>query len=76
MAQATRLLSGWGLKFFDFDNDGSVDLILANGHPDDMIAEYSLQVKWKEPLLLFHSRTDGKLENVSLRGGTGLRTRF
>ena len=34
---ATRLLSGWGLKFFDYDNDGAVDLILANGHPDDMI---------------------------------------
>ena len=22
IAQATRLLSGWGLKFFDYDNDG------------------------------------------------------
>ena len=31
------MLSGWGLKFFDYDNDGAVDLILANGHPDDMI---------------------------------------
>ena len=37
VAQATRLLSGWGLKFFDYDNDGNVDLFLANGHPDDMI---------------------------------------
>ena len=41
VAQATRLLSGWGLKFFDYDNDGRVDLILANGHPDDMIEKYS-----------------------------------
>ena len=23
VAQATRLLSGWGLKFFDYDNDGA-----------------------------------------------------
>ena len=23
IGQATRLLSGWGLKFFDFDNDGN-----------------------------------------------------
>ena len=37
VAQATRLLSGWGLKFFDYDNDGHIDLFLANGHPDDMI---------------------------------------
>jgi hypothetical protein len=69
VAQATRLLSGWGLKYFDFDNDGAVDLILANGHPDDMIAEYSLKVSWKEPLLLFHQDADGKLHNVSERAG-------
>ena len=41
VAQSTRLLSGWGLKFFDYDNDGFVDLFLANGHPDDMIEKYS-----------------------------------
>jgi hypothetical protein len=68
VAQATRLLSGWGLKFFDYDNDGFVDLFLANGHPDDMIENYSQQVHYKEPLLLFHS--DGtKLTNVSDQAG-------
>ncbi len=41
VAQATRLLSGWGLRFFDYDNDGTLDLFLANGHPDDMIDNYS-----------------------------------
>ena len=68
IAQATRLLSGWGLKFFDYDNDGLIDLILANGHPDDMIESYSQQVKYKEPLVLFHN--DGKrLSNVSAQAG-------
>jgi hypothetical protein len=68
VADATRLLSGWGLKFFDYDNDGNVDLFLANGHPDDMIEIYSGQVKYKEPLLLFHN--DGhRLVNVSHKGG-------
>jgi len=76
VAQATRLLSGWGLKYFDFDNDGNVDLILANGHPDDMIAEYSLQVKWKEPLLLFRQDESGKLRNVSSQGGTAFQGDF
>ena len=76
IAQATRLLSGWGLKLFDFDNDGRVDLILANGHPDDMIAEYSLQVKWKEPLLLFRQDDAGKLNNVSAHGGTAFTRDF
>lgn len=65
---ATRLLSGWGLKFFDYDNDGSADLILANGHPDDQIGMYSSVVKYKEPLLLFHHEA-GKLRDVSATAG-------
>jgi len=68
VAQSTRLLSGWGLKFFDYDNDGMVDLFLANGHPDDMIENYSQQVRYKEPLLLFHH--DGaRLVDVSAKAG-------
>lgn len=75
VAQATRLLSGWGLKLFDYDNDGSVDLFLANGHPDDMIESYSQQVRYKEPLVLFHN--DGtKLVNVSDQGGPAFQKQF
>jgi hypothetical protein len=68
VAQATRLMSGWGLKFFDYDNDGHTDLFLANGHPDDMIEMYSQQVKYKEPVLLFHNNGQ-KLSNVSAEAG-------
>jgi enediyne biosynthesis protein E4 len=68
VAQPTRLLSGWGLKFFDYDNDGAIDLILANGHPDDMIETYSPAVKYKEPVLLFHQE-NGKLRNASQEAG-------
>src|SRR4030095_15373275 len=75
IAQATRLLSGWGVKFFDYDNDGRVDLFLANGHPDDMVEKYSQQVRYKEPLLLFHH--DGtKLVNVSDQGGSAFAKTF
>jgi hypothetical protein len=69
VARSTRLLSGWGLKYFDYDNDGAVDLFLANGHPDDMIDSYSMQVKYKEPLLLFHQGEDQKLHDVSNQAG-------
>jgi enediyne biosynthesis protein E4 len=69
VAQATRLLSGWGLKYFDYDNDGAVDLILANGHPDDMIDTFSRQVHYKESPLLFHQGPDGKLVNVTPEAG-------
>ncbi|HEX8163625.1 MAG TPA: CRTAC1 family protein [Pyrinomonadaceae bacterium] len=55
IAPATHLLSGWGLKFFDFDDDGDADLFLANGHPDDMIESRAPRVRYKEPLLLFEN---------------------
>jgi enediyne biosynthesis protein E4 len=68
IAQATRLLSGWGLKFFDYDNDGALDLILANGHPDDMVSQRSQTVTYREPLLLFHQE-NGRFRNVTADAG-------
>ena len=69
VARDTRLMSGWGMKYFDYDNDGLIDLFLANGHPDDMIDLYSMQVKYKEPFLLYHHGADGKLHDVSANAG-------
>jgi hypothetical protein len=68
IAQATRLMSGWGMKFFDYDNDGDPDLIQANGHPDDMVEVQSTKVKYREPLLMFEN-VDGKYKNVSAQSG-------
>jgi hypothetical protein len=61
-------MSGWGLKFFDFDNDGNFDLMIANGHPDDLIEMLHPGVGFRERLLLFQN--DGKsLRNVSAASG-------
>ncbi len=68
IAVATRLMSGWGVKFFDYDNDGNLDLILADGNPDDQIETIEKDVTYREPMLLFHG--DGKLlRNVSAESG-------
>jgi hypothetical protein len=68
IGSATRLMSGWGLKFFDYDNDGNLDLFLANGNPDDLIESLHSQVKYQEPLMLFHN-TGKNFENVSAHSG-------
>ncbi len=68
IAPSTQLMSGWGLKFFDYDNDGDPDLLLANGHPDDMVETKSARVKYKEPLLLFEN-TGKSYRNVSAVSG-------
>jgi enediyne biosynthesis protein E4 len=68
VANASKLMSGWGLKFFDYDNDGNVDLFIANGHPDDLIEKIYDNVTYREPLLLFHN-TGGALKNVTRESG-------
>ncbi len=68
IGMATRWMSGWGLKFFDYDNDGDLDLILANGFPDDLVEEYSHEVTYKEPLLLF-KKQGAIFKNVSAQSG-------
>lgn len=68
LGKRTLLMSGWGVKFFDYDNDGNLDLFIANGHPDDKIEEHSSHVFYKEPLLLYHN--NGKtLENINAQAG-------
>jgi enediyne biosynthesis protein E4 len=68
IGQATKLMSGWGLKFFDYDNDGSLDLFLANGNPDDLIETLHPRVTYEEPLMLFHNSGKG-FDNVSSQSG-------
>jgi hypothetical protein len=68
VAAATRLMSGWGLKFFDYDNDGELDLFLSNGNPDDLIQVYHKDVSYQEPPLLFHGGGN-RLRDVSAESG-------
>ena len=55
IGMATHMYSGWGLRFFDFDLDGALDLIVCNGHPDDLIETLSSTLTYKEPILLFRN---------------------
>src|SRR6184192_2108553 len=65
----TSRLSGWGLKFFDYDNDGNLDLLLCNGHPDTMVEKRMEDVTYREPMLLIRNSASG-LKNVSAESGS------
>lgn len=75
MTGVTRLMSGWGAKFFDYDNDGNNDLFIANGHPDDHVEDYAKGVTYREPLLLFHN-TGKTFESVGAKAGPAFQRRF
>jgi hypothetical protein len=69
IAAATARLSGWGLRFFDYDNDGELDLLLCNGHPDMVVGDRMQDVSYAEPMLLFRNEPGG-WKNVSAESGT------
>jgi hypothetical protein len=53
---ATSLLhSGWGMRFFDFDNDGWKDLIIAQGHDLDTVEKSYPNLHYREPPMLLRN---------------------
>jgi len=68
VAAASQMHSGWGTKFIDYDNDGWLDLFVAQGHVMDNIQLTQPAVRYKEaPLLLRNNR--GKFSDVSAQSG-------
>jgi hypothetical protein len=69
LASVTRMFSGWGLAFFDYDNDGWPDLILSNGHPDDSVDDRHRGVTYREPIFLLHNIDGRRFENLTESAG-------
>lgn len=65
IASQTMLLSGWGSKFFDYDNDGELELIVCNGHPDTVVHKRIPDVTYVEPMLLFRGARSASGSSVT-----------
>ena len=76
LAQFSKSYVGWGTKFIDYDNDGAMDLIFANGHINESVEMTRSDVKFKEPPLLLHNDGTGTLQNVAPRAGSVFTTGF
>jgi hypothetical protein len=55
VGQETRVFSGWGTHFVDYDNDGWKDLFAAQGHVLDTIELTSDHLKYRQPPLLLRN---------------------
>ena len=67
----TRFL-GWGAGFVDVDNDGWLDIFLANGHIYPEIHRWFPRLKYKERKILYRNLAGKRFADISFHGGPGL----
>jgi len=74
---------GFGAKFLDYDNDGWLDIFMANGHVDAQVEGQSFGVGYAEQPFLFHNlgyQSDkskiGKFEEVGQKSGGALAKKY
>jgi enediyne biosynthesis protein E4 len=64
LAALTKSFVGWGTKFLDFDNDGKLDLLFANGHINEVIESTRTDVRYKQPPLLLRNISNGTFQDM------------
>jgi hypothetical protein len=69
LAAATRPYVGWGTHFIDYDNDGLLDLLIVNGHINEVIEALQPTLKYREPPLLLHNTGKAVFEDMTPSAG-------
>ena len=62
-------LVGWGTAFFDMDNDGWLDIFVANGHVYPQMDSAVRSAPYRQPMLLHRNNRDGTFDEVSAQAG-------
>jgi hypothetical protein len=76
LAQLTHAFVGWGTHFIDYDNDGNLDLVIVNGHLNDVIERTRRDVTYREPPLLLRNAGTGMFQDVSKGAGAVFQQRY
>ncbi|MGD0648521.1 MAG: CRTAC1 family protein [Acidobacteriaceae bacterium] len=71
LGENTRLL-GWGVGFFDMDNDGWLDILMSNGHVYPEVDKSKADLKYAEHKYLYRNLQNGRFEDVTDHGGPGI----
>jgi len=71
IAQPSHPYVGWGTGFFDMDNDGWLDVFVANGHVYPQVDTIPNAAHFKQPMLLFRNKRNGTFEEVGAQAELG-----
>jgi len=72
----TRGVLSFGGGFFDYDNDGWLDLFIANGHVYPEVEQASPEIHFKQLNSLFHNEGNGKFTEMTKSAGPGFQTPY
>jgi hypothetical protein len=75
LGRQTRRFTGFGTLWFDYDNDGWLDLFVTNGAVQALheLARKGDAYPFAQPNQLFHNKRDGTFEEVSAQAGDAFR---
>jgi len=69
LAQQTLLPVKWGVGFGDFDNDGWLEILIANGNFSSLMDKLETEVKYREPIQLFRNTNGRGFEEIANKAG-------
>lgn len=72
LGEVTIPFLGWGTSFLDFDNDGWLDIFVANGHVYPAVDAHQWGTSFAQQPLLFRNLKNGKFERVGAAPSSGL----
>ncbi len=76
ITRLTRDVLSFGGGFFDYDNDGWLDLFIANGHVYPEVEQAAPGTHYKQINSLFHNEGNGRFTEVGKLSGTGFGTPY
>jgi enediyne biosynthesis protein E4 len=71
ITRPTRDVLSFGGGFFDYDNDGWLDILIANGHVYPEVEQATPGTHYKQTNSLFHNEGNGRFTEVSRSSGNG-----
>jgi hypothetical protein len=76
IAGPTFNVLSFGGGFFDYDNDGWLDLFIANGHVYPEVEQVQPDFHFKQINTLFHNEGNGKFAEATKQAGEGFQTPY
>ena len=70
LAEPTWAKLSWGVQFIDFDLDGSLDIVIADGHVYPEVDRHDLGIRYRQQNSVFRNLGEGTFQEIELLEGS------